>query len=148
MKPLNHLSAFMTTIAVVSFLPVPCPLAAQDIAAKNGLSVLRDTTGHYRIAASDETKEDPFAVQVIPPSPQSAIYRKYLDHAIDESTGIPDISIPLFEIRLKELTIPVTLIVSVLVFYVLGISINTVRTHKSRAYKVLRIVLSNQWMLF
>ena len=31
---------------------------------------------------------------------------------------------------------------------VLGISINTVRTHKSRAYKVLRIVLSNQWMLF
>lgn len=109
MKPLNHLSAFMTTIAVVSFLPVPCPLAAQDIAAKNGLSVLRDTTGHYRIAASDETKEDPFAVQVIPPSPQSAIYRKYLDHAIDESTGIPDISIPLFEIRLKELTIPVTL---------------------------------------
>ena len=109
MKPLNHLSAFMTTIAVVSFLPVPCPLAAQDIAAKNGLSVLRDTMGHYRIAASDETKEDPFAVQVIPPSPQSAIYRKYLDHAIDESTGIPDISIPLFEIRLKELTIPVTL---------------------------------------
>ena len=30
----------------------------------------------------------------------------------------------------------------------LFISINTVRTHKSRAYKVLRIVLSNQWMLF
>lgn len=30
---------------------------------------------------------------------------------------------------------------------ILGISINTVRTHKSRAYKALRIVLSNQWML-
>lgn len=31
---------------------------------------------------------------------------------------------------------------------ILGISINTVRTHKSRAYKALRIVLSNQWMIF
>lgn len=30
---------------------------------------------------------------------------------------------------------------------ILGISINTVKTHKSRAYKTLRIVLSNQWML-
>ena len=30
---------------------------------------------------------------------------------------------------------------------ILGISINTVRTHKSRAYKALRIVLSNQWLL-
>lgn len=30
----------------------------------------------------------------------------------------------------------------------LGISVNTVRTHKSRAYRVLRMILSNQWMVF
>lgn len=31
---------------------------------------------------------------------------------------------------------------------VLGISVNTVRTHKARAYKILRMILSNQWMIF
>ena len=30
----------------------------------------------------------------------------------------------------------------------LGISVNTVRTHKARAYKMLRMILSNQWMIF
>ncbi len=30
----------------------------------------------------------------------------------------------------------------------LGISVNTVRTHKARAYKILRMILSNQWMIF
>ena len=46
---------------------------------------------------------------VIPPSPQSEIFERYLNHKITEYNGLPDITIPLYEIRMKGMTIPVML---------------------------------------
>jgi len=46
---------------------------------------------------------------VIPPSPQSQELHKYIDFPVDYSTGVPEISIPLYEIKVKGLTIPITL---------------------------------------
>lgn len=47
--------------------------------------------------------------KVIPPSPQSQIIDKYADHPVTEYNGLAEITIPLYEIKLKELTIPITL---------------------------------------
>lgn len=67
-----------------------------------------DSLRVMRLSALNE-EEEGYLPRIIPPSPQSAIYQKYLDHKISECTGIPDISIPLYEIKLKDMTIPITL---------------------------------------
>lgn len=46
---------------------------------------------------------------ILMPTPQTRIFEQYLNHSIDESNGLPDISIPLYEIELKGLKIPVVL---------------------------------------
>ncbi len=49
------------------------------------------------------------APQVIPSSPQSQIFEKYINHEITEYNGLPTIEIPLYEIKTKGLIIPITL---------------------------------------
>lgn len=111
-KTMNHRSVIVVAITVIGIMAnSSCPLMAQNGIGYKTPPSLSDTVGYYRMssAAAEDEEQDPFAVQVIPPSPQSTIYQKYLDHKVDECTGIPAISIPLYEIQLKELTIPITL---------------------------------------
>lgn len=50
------------------------------------------------------------SLNVIPPSPQSQIFdRVYIDHPMAEYYGLPDISIPLGEISIKGVDIPIVL---------------------------------------
>lgn len=46
---------------------------------------------------------------VIPDSPQSQLFERYINHAITEYSGLPEIAIPLYEIELNGLTIPIAL---------------------------------------
>jgi hypothetical protein len=46
---------------------------------------------------------------VIPPSPQTRELNKYIDFPVDLSTGVPEISIPLYTIKTKGIEIPITL---------------------------------------
>lgn len=48
-------------------------------------------------------------LQVIPSSPQSQIFEQYINHEITEYNGLPKIEIPLYEIKTKGITIPLTL---------------------------------------
>lgn len=48
-------------------------------------------------------------LQIIPASPQAQSFQKYLNHQITEYNGLPEIDIPLYELKVKGLTIPVTL---------------------------------------
>lgn len=48
-------------------------------------------------------------LQVIPTSPQSQIFEQYINHEITEYNGLPKIEIPLYEIKTKGITIPLTL---------------------------------------
>ena len=59
-----------------------------------------------KIAAQQQNQHAP---EIIPPSPQSQIFEKYINHAITEYNGLPDISIPLYEIEMKGMKIPVVL---------------------------------------
>jgi hypothetical protein len=47
--------------------------------------------------------------QVIPSSSQSQIFERYINHEISEYNGLPDITIPLYEIEIKGLKIPIAL---------------------------------------
>lgn len=46
---------------------------------------------------------------IIPPSPNSSEFTKYIDLPVNEFTGIPNITIPLYEIIGKDINIPITL---------------------------------------
>ena len=47
--------------------------------------------------------------QVVPVSPTVAAMEKYQSYPVSHCTGIPDITVPLYEIVAGEVTIPVTL---------------------------------------
>lgn len=47
--------------------------------------------------------------RIVPMSPTAAAIEKYHSYPVDYSTGVPDITIPLYEIVSGEVTIPVTL---------------------------------------
>lgn len=46
---------------------------------------------------------------VIPPSPTSQEFQKYLGYPVSYATGVPEISIPLYTIKEGDLTIPISL---------------------------------------
>lgn len=46
---------------------------------------------------------------VIPPSPQTAEFEKYINYNVSIYNGVPDISIPLYTIHLKGLDVPISL---------------------------------------
>ena len=47
--------------------------------------------------------------QIIPASPQAQIFEKYIFHEVKGYNGLPEITIPVYEIKLKNLTIPIYL---------------------------------------
>lgn len=51
----------------------------------------------------------PFQVTIIPPSPEAAALAKYADVPVSLYSGTPNISLPLFEIKEHELTLPISL---------------------------------------
>ena len=47
--------------------------------------------------------------RIVPVSPEAAMMEKFQSYPVDHCTGVPEITIPLYEIDLGELTVPVTL---------------------------------------
>lgn len=47
--------------------------------------------------------------EVIPPSPNMATLQRFYDYPVDHSTGLLDVSIPLYDIKLKDYSFPVTI---------------------------------------
>jgi hypothetical protein len=52
---------------------------------------------------------DPTAQSVIPPSPQAYQFAKYGEYPVSRPTGVPSISIPIHEIKVGPLTMPISL---------------------------------------
>src|SRR5476651_2523431 len=44
-----------------------------------------------------------------PPSPESSALGKYVEHPVGNFTGTPKIEIPLFEIKIGRITVPISL---------------------------------------
>ncbi len=47
--------------------------------------------------------------KVMPPSPETAALFKFVDYPVDYSTGVTDISIPLFEVKSGSLSVPISI---------------------------------------
>ena len=65
---------------------------------------------HISIAMTGQTTENARSIiPSIPTSPQAAAFQKYGEFAINYSTGVPDISIPLYEINYRGYKLPLVL---------------------------------------
>jgi YD repeat-containing protein len=53
--------------------------------------------------------KSPFNVNIIPPSPEAAALAKYADIPVSLYSGTPDIAIPLYEIKERELSLPISI---------------------------------------
>ena len=47
--------------------------------------------------------------RIIPPSPTAAALMKYVETPVGTYTGVPNISIPLYEIKVRDITVPISL---------------------------------------
>ena len=52
---------------------------------------------------------NPAEVNVIPPSPNVAAFNKFVDVPVSYYSGTPDISVPVYEIRMQQLSLPISL---------------------------------------
>ena len=47
--------------------------------------------------------------KVIPPSPNAAAFAKYGNIPVSIYTGVPNISVPIYEIKVRDITVPISL---------------------------------------
>ena len=65
------------------------------------------TTLFFALMSGAATSQD--LPKVIPPSPESASLFKFQDYPVSYATGLPQISIPLYELKSGSLSLPITL---------------------------------------
>ena|SRR5450432_1323150 len=56
-----------------------------------------------------QLQQDIQTPKIVPPSPDAAALGKYGQIPVDKSTGIPDISVPLYEIKTPRFSLPISL---------------------------------------
>ena len=105
--------AFLSMTALVSALHAAAIIAPGDIPATEALSP-SDTTAILRtaVAQSDDDADSyqmQFLPSVIPPTPQAAALARYGEYPVSHTTGIPDITIPLYEIDLGGYKLPISI---------------------------------------
>ncbi|MEO1054969.1 MAG: hypothetical protein AAFX87_30325 [Bacteroidota bacterium] len=59
--------------------------------------------------AGDEITSPPTGRQIIPPSPEAAALGKFASFPVSKYTGVPNINIPLYEIRSRDISIPINI---------------------------------------
>jgi YD repeat-containing protein len=62
----------------------------------------------FLLAVPVLAQQTPTAPKVIPPSPEAATLFRFLDYPVNV-TGVPDISIPVYEVKSGALSVPITL---------------------------------------
>src|ERR1700748_1369688 len=63
--------------------------------------------GGMRLAA--QTAPSPYIPSIIPPSPNAATLMKFSDVPVSPYTGTADVSVPIYQIQARGLTVPVSL---------------------------------------
>ncbi len=79
------------------------------IARAFGLSLLCFVLFPGWSAGQPSTASNPSLPKVVPPSPNAAALGKYGDVPVGLYTGIPNISVPLYTVQYKDITIPISL---------------------------------------
>ncbi len=107
MKAALLAAAVLHALAVSAGVSAPDPgiVAIANDAVADSAAVL-----HAPAATSEEGGyEMQFLPQVIPPTPQAAALARYGEYPVSHSTGIPDITIPLYEITEGNYSLPISI---------------------------------------
>ncbi len=96
----------LAAVAVVSAQDMPGIVATADPAVADSAAVRHAPAA---TAEDDGGYEMQFLPQVIPPTPQAAALARYGEYPVSHSTGIPDITIPLYEIDLGGYKLPISI---------------------------------------
>ncbi len=65
--------------------------------------------GHNLIAQSNQSDLRNAAPKIIPPSPEAASLGKYADIPVNLYTGVPSISVPIWNLKSRELELPISI---------------------------------------
>ena len=97
-------------IAVLALQLAVMPLSAGAVPADSIVPLHPDTVGArmYSANAADQDAASPLQT-ILPLSPQAAALARYGEYPVSHATGVPDITIPLYEIRLGGFTLPISL---------------------------------------
>ena len=105
---------YLTRMATALFLIGNTGLGATALAQKDSLDSLLpvDTTNNERINSLRSVQEDGneellYSNSILPPSPQAAALARYGEYPVSLATGVPQINIPLYEIKLGSYTLPI-----------------------------------------
>ena len=69
----------------------------------------QDSIPGIMLLSEDGENMEGLTYGVIPPSPQAAALARYAEYPVSHTTGIPDITIPLYEIRMGDFTLPISI---------------------------------------
>lgn len=92
--------------ALLCAAPVSAALTSPDIVTAPDTSAV---THAPAVQSDDASYEMQFLPSVIPPTPQAAALARYGEYPVSHTTGIPDITIPLYEIDLGGYKLPITI---------------------------------------
>ncbi|MBI2273957.1 MAG: hypothetical protein HYU70_09190 [Bacteroidetes bacterium] len=65
--------------------------------------------GHVKTILAQPSQVQHLLPKILPPSPNAAAFEKYGNYPVNMYTGVPQISIPLYEIQVGSLKLPITL---------------------------------------
>src|SRR5450432_645826 len=71
--------------------------------------ILTIVTSFCFLVSFSQLQQDIQTPKIVPPSPDAAALGKYGQIPVDKSTGIPDISVPLYQIKTPRFNLPISL---------------------------------------
>ncbi len=74
---------------------------------KRGFITLMATLVAFQVFSQDGSGQ--FTKDLIPPSPEAYAFQKFGDYPVSHYTGLPNISIPIYEIKLRDISVPIQL---------------------------------------
>lgn len=96
----------VSLIAVLALLSGTVANAQKPISPDRSTIQLQDTVKVPALSPNydDETEHTPLD-NILPLSPQAASLARYGEYPVSHATGIPDITIPIYEIKLGDFTL-------------------------------------------
>ena len=102
----------------IATIAIPCAVSLAGTATDTAMSdqsdqheefIENDSVQTGIMLFSEESGSPSFFNGIIPPSPQAAALARYAEYPVSHTTGIPDISVPLYEIDLGGFKLPVSI---------------------------------------
>ena len=109
----QYIFHFAAKVSVLVTLFSYCALkvdAQQLSSADTSAVILSDTVKSTALFSSaDDGNEKSPLEKILPLSPQAAALARYGEYPVSHATGVPDISIPLYNIKLGNFTLPISI---------------------------------------